>query len=188
MKILDIMPKIRDLVNKYPLEESLQSNARAWNEICAGMDTIEDTQEAISLYLSLPNFKGFSGEYLYLYGLFQSLYVQQDSVCSLYKLFLGKDIYLEKEYPRLYKVREYRDDIFGHPVNRKNHRSHVISRPMISKDSIQVLDYFSDKPHTFRTISIQKCIEIQHHDILTILKIIQKQLDKMQKDLSSKSI
>ena len=172
------MMEIRDLVNSHARQTALQKDSRNWQRLCSSMDTIEDVEEAINEYLRLPEFSDIGSGYLYLYGLFQTLYVQQDAIRSLSKALLKKTINFKKKYPNIYKVREIRDDIFGHPTDRDgDKRSHIISRITITKDSFDVLDYYDDH-NEFRTISVSQTIEQQSKDIETILKGIKNELDK----------
>ena len=170
--LYDSIMEIRDFVDSYPKQKELLKDSRNWQRLCSSMDTIEDTEEAIHEYIKLPEFSGIGSGYLYLYGLFQTMYVQQDSVRSLSKSLLKKDVNFKKDYPSIYKVREIRDDIFGHPTDRdRDRRSHIISRITLTKSSFQVLDYYDDH-NEFRTIDVYKAIEEQNRDILAILKQI----------------
>ena len=172
------MIKIRDLVNSYPRQAELLKDSRNWQRLCSSMDTIEDVEEAIHEYQRLPEYSDIGSGYLYLYGLFQTLYVQQNAVRSLSKALLKKDINFKKEYPNIFKVREIRDDIFGHPTDRDgDKRSHIISRVTMTKDSFEVLDYYDDH-NEFRTINVHQAIELQSKDIMTILKGIKNKLEK----------
>jgi hypothetical protein len=177
------MGDIRDLVNSYPLHEELQKRDRDWRKLCASMDTIEDTEEAIIIYKNLPNFSADDGAYLYLYGLFQVLFVQQDSVNALNNALFDEDLSFEKmkKYSDLKKVREIRNDLFGHPADRtdpdEGKRSHIISRMTISKESFQALDYYTKKEDTYRTIDVLDCIKKQNTNIKEVLKAISGKLE-----------
>lgn len=175
--IVNLIEEIRDLVNSHPRQKKLLKDSRNWQRLCSSMDTIEDTEEAIYEYLKLPEFSGLGSGYLYLYGLFQTLYVQQDAIRSLSKALLKKNINFKKEYPNIYKVREIRDDIFGHPTDRDNDkRSHIISRMTMTKSSFQVLDYYDDH-NEFRMINVLQSIEQQSKDISIILRQIKGKLE-----------
>lgn len=172
------MMKVRDLVNSYPRQTELLKDSRNWQRLCSSMDTIEDVEEAIHEYMGLPEFSDIGSGYLYLYGLFQTLYVQQNAVRSLSKALLKENINFKKEYPNVYKVREIRDDIFGHPTDRDgDKRSHIISRVTMTKYSFEVLDYYDDH-NEFRAINVLTAIENQSKDITTILKVIKNKLEK----------
>jgi hypothetical protein len=176
------MSLIRDLVNSYPLVEELQKRERDWRKLCASMDTIEDTEEAIIYYKNLSDFSADGGAYLFLYGLFQVLYVQQNSVNDLYTALFDEPTSFQEteEYSELKEVREIRNDIFGHPTDRKDEeegkRSHIISRMTISKVFFQTLDYHTIREDGYRSINVMDCIKKQNTKIFQILKGIHKKL------------
>lgn len=175
-----LMMEIRDLVNSHPRQMRLLKDSRNWQRLCSSMDTIEDVEEAINEYQKLPEFSDIGSGYLYLYGLFQTMYVQQDAIRSLSKSLLKENINFQKDYPNLFEVREIRDDIFGHPTDRDgdgDKRSHIISRITMKKASFDVLDYYDDYNDS-RTINVLQAIEQQSKDIETILRRIKNKLEK----------
>ena len=62
----------------YPINKHQQEKA-IWETLYASIDTIEDTQHAIDHYNKLDTFNATSGGYLFVYGLLQALFVQQDT-------------------------------------------------------------------------------------------------------------
>ncbi len=107
--------EIRKIVNKSHLQDSLiRKDRKKWRQMCACMDVIRDSQEAIDAYVALPDFDAYSGGYLYIYGLLQALYVQQDSIGHLYSALLDKTD-LGTGYADLRKIRDIRNDAVGHP-------------------------------------------------------------------------
>ena len=172
------MMEIRDLVNSHRRQTKLLKDSRNWQRLCSSMDTIEDVEEAINEYQRLSEFSDIGSGYLYLYGLFQTMYVQQDAIESLSKSLLKEKINFQKAYPNLFEIREIRNDIFGHPTNRDgDKRSHIISRITMKKASFDVLDYYDDYNDS-RTINVLQAIEQQSKDIETILRRIKNKLEK----------
>jgi hypothetical protein len=110
--------KIRDLVNHPWKLQSLLDNIAKWNKLCASMDVIGDTQIAINSYFSLPSFSAENGGYLYLYGLLQAFFLQQDAINHLSEALFDRAIDWRTEYPDLYLVRELRNNSIGHPTKR----------------------------------------------------------------------
>jgi hypothetical protein len=106
----DLLKKIRDLCN-HPWKRELLFNDRVkWNKLWASMDAIEDTQLAIETYLGLESFDGYNGGYLYIYGLLQALNIQQDAVNNLNKTLFNATIDYKNEYPKLFEIRENRNN------------------------------------------------------------------------------
>ena len=112
-----LIDEIRDFINSPRKQYELLSDSFFWNMLCASMDTIEDSQLAIESYEKLPSFDGFTGGYLYIYGLLQALYLQQNTVNHLSQSLFKKRIDFKNHYPELFKIREMRNDTIGHPTN-----------------------------------------------------------------------
>lgn len=64
--------------------------------------------------------KGVSARDLYIYGLLQALFLQQDAANGISTALLGKKIDFKQEYPSLFEIREIRNDTVGHPTLRGN--------------------------------------------------------------------
>ena len=94
--IQKIISEIRDSINKPRKQFQLLSNLVSWNKLCASMDTIEDSELAIDNYIKLPSFDGFTGGYLFIYGLLQALYLQQDAVNHLSQALFNENIDYKK--------------------------------------------------------------------------------------------
>lgn len=82
-QISGVIREIRECVNNPWKQRNLLANRKNWHMICASMDVIEDSQLAINDFYRLPRFTANSGGYLYLYGLLQAFFVQQDAVSNL---------------------------------------------------------------------------------------------------------
>ncbi len=127
--------RIRDLLNNSWRKEVLFGDKIKWNKVWASLDTIEDTQ----VYCSLNDFNAYNNGYLYIYGILQALFLQQDAINSFNHVIFDKEINWRKCYPDLYRIRDYRNDSIGHPTNRRNNKSfHRILRYSIKK---QVLNW-----------------------------------------------
>jgi len=90
-----------------------------WLQMCSCLDVLGDTSLAIDAFLDFSerSKRNGSGEnYLRLYGLLQSLFVQQDAVKHLSECFDEKDDFL-KDY-NLSNIRTIRNISVGHPTKR----------------------------------------------------------------------
>lgn len=169
--------EIRNLINKPRKQAILLNDKISWNKLCASLDTIDDVELAISHYNKLENFNGYNGGYLYFYGLLQALFLQQDSLNSLNVSLFGEEIDFKKDFPKLYEIRELRNDSIGHPTNRRNNKSfHVINGNLLFKYKVQVIDYFPGKEDNFREIDLKNIIKIQNDLAVEILGKIKKKL------------
>jgi hypothetical protein len=134
--------KIRELINKPILNSLLSQDHKKWNLMCGSLDAIESAQSAVDSYgcLNKDNIKDI-GQHLIIYGLFQALYVQQDSVSNLCKsmgiLFPTVED-LKTQHPELYEIRQLRNKGMGHPSKDRDKNTHGI---LIDKDSIELFSY-----------------------------------------------
>lgn len=180
--IESIISEIRDSINKPRKQFQFLSNLVSWNKLCASMDIIEDSQLAIDNYEKLPSFDGFTGGYLYIYGLLQALFLQQDAINHLSQALFNENIDYKKNYPEIYKIRELRNNAIGHPTNRNDGQSFcVISRISINNNGFSICHYFPNKDSKFEDVDINLVITTQSSLLRTILERIINEL-KMEEN------
>ncbi|WP_439182247.1 hypothetical protein [Carboxylicivirga taeanensis] len=186
--------RIRDLVNHpWKLQALLEDKAK-WNKLCASMDVIGDTQLAINDFFSLPSFSSNNGGYLYLYGLLQALFLQQDAINHLSEALFGKEINWKKDYPDIYHVRELRNDSIGHPTKRGKDKSfHFIARYSISNGHFRLMSHYSDlNKHLFRDVKIQELKDKQENSVVGILdnviELMEKEYEAHKKQFTDNKI
>lgn len=135
------------------------------------MDVVEDTQQGIDYFFQLPAFSAYDGGYLYLYGLLQSFFVQQDAVSNLHQSLVGSKIDW-KTYPDIYSIRELRNDAIGHPTGRGNGASfHFIARISINKESFAMMSLRDETSNTIR-VKLQDIRQTQEDTVVLILNEI----------------
>ena len=143
--------------------------------MCGSLDAIESTQLAVDSYncLDKDNSKNVGFEFLIVYGLFQVLYVQQDSVLNLCK---SMDIPLPDEkdfrtvYPKLYEIRQLRNKGIGHPTPNKKDKTKDTHSILIEEDSIEIFSYTEAGEFNFATYKISDCIEKQNQSLCGIIQ------------------
>ncbi len=134
--------------------------------MCGSLDAIESAQLAVDSYncLDKDNNKNVGFKFLIVYGLFQALYVQQDSVLNLCK---SMDIPLPEEkdfktvYPELYNIRQLRNKSIGHPTPNKKDKTKDTHSILIEGDSIELFSYTQDGEFSFSTHNISNCIDTE---------------------------
>jgi hypothetical protein len=85
---------------------------------CISKDTIQDTAEAILAHREKDFAESIYERYLEYYGLLQAIYLQQDAICALHKLFIGERPNLSSK--KCWKeLRDLRVCTVGHPVGRR---------------------------------------------------------------------
>ena len=181
MKEKHILNNIVELSDFLWKREQLFSKKEKWFQFWVSIDTINDANEAIEFYKSLNNFDAFNGGYLYLYGLLQALFLQQDAIKYLSKSLLGIEIKINKNNNYdLFKIRELRNSSIGHPTNRNNSTSfHFISRPTVNKNGFTMINEYKNlsKHDGFNEVEILSIIDIQDKLIYGILKDIKTKLE-----------
>ena len=113
------------------------------------MDTLEDSCLAL-LDFESKNFGKNDGEkYLRLYGFFQAIILQQDSITNLYKIFLKKKLNTKNSAWK--KLRDLRNLTIGHPINYgefwndKKVKRCFISRITINNTGFQLIIWNKEK-------------------------------------------
>jgi hypothetical protein len=81
--------EVRDLIN-YTVKGYEVFPLRDWLRICAAMDSIGDTAKILDR-TELRRLRGsYAAKYLRLYGLFQAVHAQQDSIAFLWTSIIGQ--------------------------------------------------------------------------------------------------
>ncbi|MEX0314633.1 MAG: hypothetical protein AB3N18_10675 [Allomuricauda sp.] len=165
---------IRDLLNLPWKLSMLWSDRVNFNKAFTSLDVIEDAQEAIKAYQLLPQFHANSGGYLYIYGLMQSLFLQQDGVLSLHKALFDKNINLKQQFPKLQSIREHRRLSVGHPTNSTKGKSKAFTyliRMSLNKKEFKYLTHYpeqnDDSEHI--EVDVEELIKNQELEISIIL-------------------
>lgn len=162
---------VRDFINHPWKQRLLISDKVKWDKLCSSMDVIEDTQVAINYYFQLENFDARKGGYLYLYGLLQAFFIQQDALNHLSQALFNTMIDFKTEYPDLYSIRELRNDAIGHPTSRNKDKSfHYISRISICKESFALVSSFPKIPKSeSKEIQIADLQKQQERSVINML-------------------
>lgn len=173
--------KIRELTNGLILKSLLLKDERNWNLMCGGLDAIESTQLAIDSYIDLDKDKIRDiGQHLAIYGLFQALYVQQDSVLNLCKstdIPLPKEKDIKTQHPELYEIRQLRDKGIGHPTPKGENNPKDTHSMLIVNDSIKLFSYTEISEFSFKEYKISDCIEQQE---LILCRFMQQVIERME--------
>ncbi len=110
----------------------------------ACLDTIEDAMKAAQDYLNKEELSAQTQGYIFIYGVLQALYVQQDAFNHLINGFnsiFGLKLKGVTGNDRIKEIREVRNDIVGHPTDRKviPKRYTMLNRSSITKRGFQAL-------------------------------------------------
>lgn len=181
-QIITIMESIRKEFSESYTSTTFDDEEKM--NLLAAFDMIEDSQCAIDYYKSSV-FPDGNGSYLFIYGLFQALFLQQDAVnavlCTL--KMPNKQC---SNFDLLMKIREYRNDIVGHPTNRgpQNNRRYIrLIRSSIEKNSFSYV--VIGKNSEQKEVDIVKVIFDQGYFIKQILNSICEKLRELNSDYRS---
>ena len=183
-KTKDLEEVIRYFINLPRKKTKLLKERIVWNKICSSLDVIGDTNLAIDSYLDNLNIISSDGEiYIFLYGIFQVLFVQQDAVKHLCEALVIEYIDTEK----LKQIREIRNDTIGHPTKRGNNKSFsFIVRFNMSKSNFTYNKYIRDTKDVFQDVDVVNLINNQKDEIIKKLQKIIIELKKEEKEYRKK--
>lgn len=159
------MGVVRDYINDPRRKYALLKNYKFWNQLCASMDAIEYSDHAVEAYISGDFPEGRGEQYLRVFGLLQSLIVQQDAVRNLYEALSYKNPL--EAFEKLKEIREIRNDCSGHPTMRKNGSSHFAFE--MQKNRLSVISYPSAGQTYSREIATLSLAEEQQKIVAGIL-------------------
>jgi hypothetical protein len=146
-----------------------------YDQLCAAMDTIEDTDSAVDAYVD-HDFPSDTGEkYLRIYGILQGLYVQQDALVELIdairpaRSMRPKDVLTDA----LKGVRSARNQSVGHPAKSGSRTgpfsAHSIIQHSMRKNGFSLVSYPKKSGKPFQDIPVVKLIEKQRSETVRIL-------------------
>ena len=180
--IAELEQEIRDFINNPRKQYALLQRTAAWNMLCSCLDVIGDTELAVAAYSQTSEPENYGGKYLLIYGILQSLFLQQDAVRNLCEA-------LELDYrpdPMLEEIREIRHDSVGHPTKRGGGQGRVfnfISRLSLSKSGFELMTTYPDRrTPLFRRINVSSLIESQQQILHKALSDVLEKLKKEEAD------
>ncbi len=182
-QIGDLEDVVRNHINTHRYQVDLLEDSSNWNQICSSLDVIGDTIYAIGSY-EASEFPEDSGlQYIYTYGLLQSLFLQQDALRHLSEAF---DIKLNPS-PTLMEIRSIRNASIGHPTkqNQKGERFYnYISRMSLSKHGFDLLQHSEHRNFDMINVDISAMVRKQLAEVLSGYTVIANKLaeaDRMHK-------
>lgn len=178
------LESVREKIERGEKYYALLNDKSKWNQYCASLYAIEDAQCAIEAYTSYEFPTDIRGKYLYIYGLLQALFLQQDAANGISTALLGKKIDFKQEYPSLFEIREIRNDTVGHPTLRGksncSNQSYVqIVQMSMNRQGFKYATYRAINDYKFeeKYVNLTKCIKEQSESVLSILREICVSLD-----------
>lgn len=179
---IELVRKIFLHIDRTEKQAELLPDRQKWNKLTSALYTLEDSSCAIEYYIETAYPADVRGKYLFTYGLFQAIILQQDSIKSINKLLFNKSVDFKEEYPDAYKARELRNDTTGHPTNRNGDKK-FISLAQISMEKYSFYyckdDYKDSKEDSIIDVNVGKAISDTAKCVNDILK---KAVDDLEKE------
>lgn len=187
-KIIKRIDALEDSVRKYinttRYQNALLKNSDNWNQICSSLDTIGDTLYSYQAYVDTDYPINDGLKYIFIYGLLQALFIQQDAMRHLSEAF---NIQFELT-DRLKDIRSVRNASIGHPTKNQIKTSiyyNYISRVSLSKMGFTLMRSFDQGKNEFIDVDIYSIIHDQLNDIEASYKSLDKKLkeaDRMHRE------
>jgi hypothetical protein len=178
--LYDLIRWVRNYVGDPHHQPRLMADEFCWHQLCVAMDTIEDTDCAVTAYVD-HEFPTDTGEkYLRIYGILQGLFVQQDALVELINAIRP----VKNIHPRdllsdmLIDVRGARNKSVGHPVKlgRKAFSTHAIVQHSMRKDGFELVSYPKRSGQIFQSVPVMELIEKQRAETFRILSEVVEDL------------
>ena len=169
------------------------SHELKYKQIFTSIDLIEDSQIAIEEFESAESLGKQGRSTLLIYGLLQSLFLQQDGLYHLYRCVVDENIKQLNFFDVFSfdkKIREVRNDIAGHPTNRKSAECYFIAKRPISKTRFTYAGYTP----TFRTVEVDlktfitKQLEFTINVLQTVWENILHKIEMKKGEYKDKSL
>jgi len=167
--LFNYVSKLFDIVSSTKFQKKYLQDSYTILQVKSALYVLQDTQQVIDLYLS----NDLSGEtanynrlqltaldYLHVYGILQSLYLQQDAARILRKTF-NKGSLPKDKYSTLKKIRDIRNHCIGHPADRYDEGLSFIAQGEVSQYRFKYVDFNDGKPEP-KSVDIKELIEKQN--------------------------
>lgn len=142
---------------------------------CIGKDTIQDTAEALWAHRAEGFVADVYRRYVAYYGVLQAVYMQQDAIQALFKLFMAPQELDFKGLPNWRELRGLRNDTIGHPVGRRKR----LSRNDIGYDGVSYMWCPGTEVSSWKSknVNLAKLLDAYDSEAAGVLESIARQLE-----------
>ncbi|KKP37306.1 hypothetical protein A2483_00030 [Candidatus Peregrinibacteria bacterium RIFOXYC2_FULL_33_13] len=179
----EIREHVNDPGNNVFKEKYFNNKTSEWNLLCCSMDTFQDTALALRYYETINlHWKKVGKNILIFYGILQAIFLQQDAVKNLHKIFLNEKLEIHK-MPNLNKIRNFRNKFTGHPLECKQDKTiyrSIIAPMTLSNHKNIILGSWDDtnKKAGYETIDFKEIYKEYKQETKSILKKIIETMKK----------
>lgn len=173
-KILEAREKIYDHIQNCGWQNKCAHNE--FEVYCIAKDTIQDTGETLLLHRQHDFVKDVYRRYVEYYGVLQAVYMQQDAINALFKLFMAQQEIDFATLPNWQELRDLRDDTVGHPVGRRKR----LNRNVIGYDCVNYLWCPNTKMSSWKSkkVNLARLLDEYDTEAAGVLYSIFSQLEK----------
>jgi len=146
-KLSLLAERIRELTykwNSHMYELYFKARPDEWSALCVAMDTLDDTCLALEDFESQGLSDRENEKYLRLYGTLQAVFLQQESIRHLHKVFTESDVPM-REGSAWKEIRDLRNLTVSHPIEFSGKKHCFISRVTIEDEGYQIIVWNKDK-------------------------------------------
>ena len=130
--VLAIRVKIYDHIQRWSMCHWMdRASHDEYVVYCVAKDTIQDTAETLLTHRQRGFTENVYARYFEYYGILQAVYIQQDAIWALHRLFVGNEPNVSDK-PHWNRIRDLRNDTAGHPVGRRR----FLNRNAIGYDKV----------------------------------------------------
>jgi hypothetical protein len=174
-----LINRIRWHINRTEKQVALLTSHEKWAKLTSALNVLEDTACAIEYYRNTEYPSDINGKYLFTYGLIQALYVQCHAINSISESLFSNKINFKNDYPDVYRVYEIRDDVVGHPTDRKNKQFIYLAQHSMEKGSFYYT-IVDGESGTYKSIEVSVVVAIDDvtQCVNNILDLSVKELDR----------
>lgn len=180
---LDLIGRIRLHINRTEKQALLLKKQKEWIKLTAALDVLEDSSFAVDYYVCSDYPSEVPGKYLFIYGLLQALFLQQDAVKGICDALLCRTINYSEDYPAASAIRELRNDVAGHPIDRSGRRYVYLVQLSLSKKSFEyIIEDPDNNASEFVSVDVNGAISDTAKAVNAIMQDALDELDTEFKD------
>lgn len=190
-RINELIEIISNKINKAIFKSNFLSETDNYKKTFISLDLIEDSQSAIDEFLNLDENILPGRTTLYIYGVLQSLFCQQDGIYHLYKLIVDNSFKIGTLFEKFHfdsGHREIRNDIVGHPSNRNNGKElYYLAKGSNTKYAFTYAG-FNQNLEKFRVVDVdlRKLITEQEIFVTGVLNAVNTEIDNKIQELKKR--
>lgn len=150
--ISELEKKCRDALRHDSIFKILSIDIEIFDKLCAMLDFIADTEDALSCAVTTEQRASFNSYFL-AYGILQIMYSRQVAVRAVITA-----LRIQGPKPRAGALETARDRVIGHPIT-SDKAAHIIVRHTLNEDGFEYWSYYSGESKRGNVVRYEELIE-----------------------------